>query len=142
MNARSTQDFAQRAVEGLMASSELPAFPRFLRLFHVCALLTACANSAPPKAAPGEQTYAEAIALICNVDREAHIQPDDNILQIDERRTDHLQARIKNPDAIYFYTIFRTQPPDQQSASLLKESQAQNQPTCPLAQHLKTTASD
>jgi hypothetical protein len=101
--------------------------------------LFACAEPGPPpgRAPEGGQSYEEAIALICNVDQAARIEADASVLDVAERRHDFLQERVKNPDGIYFYTIFRTQGPREQAASLRSEVREHRLKGCALADALE-----
>lgn len=111
-----------------------------MRVLHVLTALCAlgCAESAPQPVAPkGEQTYEQAISLICNVDRELNLDASADVLDVAERRHEFLHERVKNPDGIYYYTIFRTQDPAQQAGSLRQEARELELRGCPLADSLE-----
>ena len=70
----------------------------------------------------GESTYRDAIATLCGVDEAIGASTDIDVLELAERRHDYLQAHVKHPDGIYFYTLFRTQGPKEQAAGLKNEA--------------------
>jgi hypothetical protein len=105
----------------------------------LCLSPLTCAEPAPPpsQSAPGGQSYKDAIHMICNVDHAVALDADASILDVAERRHDYLQERVKNPDGIYYYTIFRTQDPLQQAASLRHEAREIRLQSCALADSLE-----
>ena len=60
------------------------------------------------------QTYRDAVATLCSVDEAIGAGSDTDVLELAERRHEYLQAHVKHPDGIYFYTLFRTQGPKEQ----------------------------
>jgi len=105
--------------------------------------LIACAEPSPPprETGIGGQTYKDAIGLICNVDQAVQLDADASILDVAELRHEYLQERVKNPDGIYYYTIFRTQDPLQQAASLRHEAREIRLRGCVLADSLERAGS-
>ena len=112
---------------------------RLSRPIVVSLPLFACAEPGPPpsQAPSGGQSYKDAISLICNVDREAQVDADASVLDLAQRRHEFLQDNVKNPDGIYYYTIFRTQGPDEQAGSLRSEARDHRLKGCPLADALE-----
>ncbi len=100
-------------------------------------LVFACASQPRPaqSSSPG-QSYAAAIRQICEVD--SHIAPEenDNELEQGQLREDYILAHTENPDAIYFVTLWRTKPPEEQARSLREEAKAQGLGECALTEAL------
>jgi len=113
--------------------------PRFVRSAAVLlTFVSACAE--PEKDAANVpdngQTYRNAIATICAVDDAIGAGQDTDVLELAGRRHEYLEAHVKHPDGIYFYTLFRTQGPKEQSAALKTEAASVKLPTCALADTL------
>jgi hypothetical protein len=93
------------------------------------------AESPEPTAGP-EQSYESALRIVCNVDRLGNVNNADP-LEESAQRQDYLASNIKNPDAIYFLTVFRTRPAQDQSDLLSREAATQNVTPCPLVTALR-----
>jgi len=104
----------------------------------VCvALAWGCAAHPPPEdeaPAPGPG-YAASLQLICDVDRLSGADPNDPLEQ-SRVREDYLLEHVKDPDGIYFLTVFRTKDEKQQSELLAKESASAGIRRCPLVASL------
>ena len=87
------------------------------------------------------QTYRDAVATLCSVNEAIGAGSDRNILELANRRHEYLQAHVKHPEGIYFYTLFRTQGPKEQSAALKKEQGRVKLAKCALADTLAAEAS-
>jgi hypothetical protein len=87
------------------------------------------------------QTYRDAVATLCSVDEAIGAGSDTDVLELAERRHEYLQAHVKHPDGIYFYTLFRTEGPKEQSAALKKEQARVKLAKCALADTLAAEAS-
>lgn len=99
--------------------------PSFLRAFAVLSVFfSACAEPQKDSANVPDngQTYRDAVATLCSVDEAIALASDADILEVADRRHEYLQSHVKHPDGIYFYTLFRTQGPKEQSAALRKEA--------------------
>jgi len=110
-------------------------------LFLVSLLLVlpvlACATEAPPKSPPrDEQSYEEAIRIICDVDARASVDAED-VLGASGARQEFLIDHVKNSDGIYFLTLFRVNGPKEQSAMLEKEAAEVKIGSCPLVRTLR-----
>lgn len=100
-------------------------------------LFLACASQSRPVAPAVEgQSYAEALRLICDVDRHVTIPEGASELEIGQLRDDYIVENTKNPDAIYFVTVWRTKPPAERASLLDKEAQNQKVKDCTLASRL------
>jgi hypothetical protein len=99
--------------------------------------LIACGPEPPPRSPPREeQSYAESIRIICEVDRLANADPED-VLGVSAAREECLIAHVKNGDGIYFLTLFRVNGPKEQIAMLQKEASDAKITSCPLLATLR-----
>jgi hypothetical protein len=108
-------------------------------------LLFACAcggGSTPPAAPAGGQSYADAIELICRVDSRAGLGDVEDPIDLAQKRHTWLDEHIKNPDAIYSYTLWRVKPPREQAAALREEAKTASVGACPLADSLASEPGD
>ncbi len=102
-----------------------------------------CASRATSPAAPaGGQSYADAIGLICRVDSLAGLADVKDPIDLGQKRHTWLDEHIKNPDAIYFYTLWRVKPPREQATALLEEAKSASVGVCPLADSLASEPGD
>lgn len=110
----------------------------------VCALclgLGACAASQSSSEEPSTgQSYAQALGMMCDVDRLAGVDGSDP-LEASSARENYLLANVENPDGIYFLTIFRSKGGNEQAKLLADEARRQGLPRCALADQLKADAS-
>jgi hypothetical protein len=83
-----------------------------------------------------EQSYADAIRMICEVDQRTDADPDD-VLGVSAAREEYLIARVKNGDGIYFLTLFRVNGPKEQAVMLEKEASGAKITSCPLLATLR-----
>lgn len=115
-----------------------PISVRSSRLLAVLSCMVwACASQSRPVAPAVEgQTYAEALRLICDVDRHVTIPDGATELDAGQLRDDYIVENTKNPDAIYFVTVWRTKPPAERANLLDKEAKDQKLADCPLASQL------
>ena len=107
-------------------------------------VFSACAEPEkdPANVPDNGQTYRDAIRTLCGVDEAIGLASDADILEVADRRHEYLQAHVKHPDGIYFYTLFRTQGPKEQSAGLHKEAQGLGLARCALADELAAEGND
>ncbi len=108
-------------------------------------LLVGCSSGTarPPATEPtGGQTYAEAISLLCQVDARAGLSGTEDPIELGQKRHAWLSERIKNPDGIYFYTLWRVKPPREQADTLRHEAKEAGLGACALAESLAHEASD
>jgi hypothetical protein len=85
------------------------------------------------------QTYTEAIQLVCDVDARVGVPEGTSELELGQMREDYIIENTKNPDAIFFATVWRTKPPREQAALLKREALAQKIPVCKLVQRLEAS---
>jgi hypothetical protein len=120
--------------------------PSFMRMhatnaFVLMALtLSGCGASSgpakPPEPKP-EQSYEEAIALMCDVDRRAGLDPASDPIDVGQKRSDWLADHVKNPDAIYLRTMLSVQSERQQGQALRAEAKGCGVGSCALADSLE-----
>ena len=116
-------------------------------LVRPCAVLvlafSACAEPEKDRANVPDngQTYRDAIATLCAVDEAIGAGSDTDVLELADRRHEYLQSHVKHPDGIYFYTLFRTQGPKEQSAALRKEAADLKLSSCAFADTLEKEVS-
>ena len=108
----------------------------------VCMVLASACSSQKKAEEPKDtngQSFEEAMTLVCHVDE--HIAADDaDPLELDQRRSDFLQDRIKNPDAIYHHTLWRTKSNVERAKTIRKLSREAHVKSCPYADHLEEEA--
>jgi len=121
-----------------------------LQSLPLCALLvTSCAPAQPPEDPDSAnvdpsardssgQSYAEAIATVCDADRLAGADPNDP-LQAARLRDEYLVEHVKNADGIYFLTLFRSKAGSDQVDSLAREAKAAKVARCPLIDTLRAS---
>jgi hypothetical protein len=119
-----------------MSSFIRSSLPLLLLVVSSCAEPQVDAANVPDNG----QTYRNAIATICAVDAAVGAGSDTGVLELAERRHEYLQAHVKHPDGIYFYTLFRTQGPKEQSAALEKEAARVKLESCALGDTLAAEA--
>jgi hypothetical protein len=105
-------------------------------------VFAACAEPEkdPANVPDNGQTYRDAIATLCSVDEAIGAGSDTDVLELAERRHEYLQGHVKHPEGIYFYTLFRTQGPKEQSAALKQEATSVKLAKCALADTLAVEA--
>jgi hypothetical protein len=130
-----------KAALSLGVESPMPSLPRAV-LFLVV-VVSACAEPEkdPANVPDNGQTYRDAIRTLCGVDEAIGLASDADILEVADRRHEYLQAHVKHPDGIYFYTLFRTQGPKEQSAGLHEEAKGLGLARCTLADTLAAEGS-
>jgi hypothetical protein len=102
--------------------------------------LCACAEApCPEPAAPDTsgQSYREAIALMCDVDRRAGIDETTDPLERAGIRSDYIQTHVKNADGIEYRTYFSVKPSTDQAKSLDDEAKGVGITRCALASTLR-----
>ena len=124
---------------------------RFARVCVVLAPLlavSACNSgaTAPPRSPDDEEpapaalrsdpAYRADIELICNVDAAIGAEQLDPI-EAEQKREDFLVERVKQPDAIYFLTLFRTKPEPERGEMLDERVRELKLASCPLRDRLK-----
>lgn len=101
----------------------------------------ACASQQRPITPITEgQSYAEAIRLICEVDRRLQGADSATEIELGQLRQDYIIENTQNPDAIYFVTVWRTKPPAEQSVMLAQQAVEQEVSDCELAKRLAEAA--
>ena len=117
------------------------------RLIPCALLVTSCAPAQPPEDPDSAnvnpsardssgQSYAEAIATMCDADRHSGADPNDP-LQTAEARDKYMVEHVKNADGIYFLTLFRSKAGIEQVDSLAREASVSKIARCPLVDTLR-----
>ena len=104
-------------------------------------LVVACAYTAPPPTDPEfrGQTYPQAMAAFCDVDKLAGVNKEDDPFEVGRQRTEWIRANVENPDGIYLRTILSTKGPADQAKDLREEAKEVGLNTCALADDLEKT---
>jgi hypothetical protein len=96
-----------------------------------------CAQRVEPQTPdPSGQTYAQAIAMICDVDRLAGLS-DDDPLSLGQRRSAWLGEHVNNADGIYFRTTLSVKGADDQAKALRDEARRVALEKCGLADSIE-----
>jgi len=105
-------------------------------------LVSACAETQedPANVPDNGQTYRDAVATMCSVDEAIGANGDTDVLELADRRHEYLQAHVKHPDGIYFYTLFRMRGPKEQATALREEALGVKLAECALADTLLAEA--
>ncbi len=107
-------------------------------IFVIVVLSLGCSSTPKPRAPAQEgQSYEEAIALVCEVDKQAGIQSDADLITLGQERTSFVKAHVENPDGIYFVTLASVKTPQEQAAALREEAQKTGLRGCPLSDNLE-----
>lgn len=110
----------------------------YVRLALGCLVLVGCSAEKPePKPPPSGQSFEAAMELVCNVDRHIGVTDESDPLELDQKRSDFLQSRIKNPDVIYHQTLWRVQSNLQRSKTIRDLSCQAELSECPYADALE-----
>lgn len=100
-----------------------------------------CQASAPeaksPENAEGKQSYAQAIALMCDVDKLGSIDAGEDPMNAGQKRSDWLSGRVDNPDGIYFRTLLAVKTAEEQAAALRDEAKKSGLGGCALSDSLE-----
>lgn len=99
--------------------------------------LACVADKPPPKASNNGQSFEAAMKLVCHVDDHVGISAGDDPLELDQRRADFLQSRVKNPEVIYHQTLWRVQATTQRAKTIRELSAQARLSSCPYADALE-----
>lgn len=111
--------------------------------------VNSCAPTQPPEDPDGTnvtdpsardssgQSYAEAIAIMCDADRLSGAEPSDP-LQAATTRDEYLVGHVKNADGIYFLTLFRSKAGPEQADALACQAEASKLAKCALVDTLRS----
>ena len=113
-------------------------------LSALCVVLSSCGPRSAPEtpANDGGQPYREAMQLICEVDQRAGLTAVDDPLELGQRRSDFLNERVKNPDAIEFRTLISVRSERDQAQALRAEAKHAGLARCALADSIESAATD
>lgn len=123
--------------------------PLPLTLTAFALLVTFCAPAQPPEDPDGAnvvdpsardssgQSYAEAIATLCDAEKLSGADPSDP-LQAATTRDEYLVDHVRNADGIYFLTVFRSKAGPDQADALAREAKASKLARCALVDTLRS----
>lgn len=105
----------------------------------LAAALAGCGYSEQPVKSPeyAGQSYPEAVRVLCDVDRLAGINAEDDPLAAGRQRTEFIQSHVENPDGIYFRTMISVKGASEQAADLRAEAKEAGLSGCALADDLE-----
>ena len=110
---------------------------RKLLVAVVVLLLPACTRPEPAAPAVQGQTYAQAVAIVCDVDRLAGITAAEaDPLALGQQRTEYVNAHVENPDGIYLRTMLSVKGAAEQATMLRAEAKKAGMSRCALADAL------
>jgi hypothetical protein len=92
----------------------------------------------PKEPEPSGQTYAEALRVMCDVDELGGISSDDPF-EAARKRTEIIQAKVENGDAIYLRTMLSVKGAAEQATELRSEAKEAGIGQCALADDLEKT---
>ncbi len=97
-----------------------------------------CGPSQEAKEPKYEQTLPESLHMMCDVDRLASLDPEEDPISIEASRYDWLFERVKHPDAIELLTLLRVEANATKAEMLrasLKKVESKRAAQCPLADY-------
>lgn len=101
--------------------------------------LAGCGVAAqPPPEAPAanQQSFAEAVKMLCDVDALAGLSADEDLLAVGQKRSEWLAEKIENPDGIYLKTMLSVKGAEDQAAAMREEARKVGLPRCALAESI------
>lgn len=103
-------------------------------------IITGCGYNMPEAKEPDHsgQSYAEALRVMCDVDKVGSIAEDDPF-EAGRKRGEVISANVLNGDAIYFRTMLSVKGAAEQAADLRKEAKDCGIDRCALADNLEKT---
>jgi hypothetical protein len=98
-----------------------------------------CGAAAPALEVPpaSAQTFADAIGIICDVDRLAGLSVDEDVLAIGQKRSEWLADRIENPDGIELRTRLSVKSPEEQAVTIRAKAREVGLASCTLADSIE-----
>jgi hypothetical protein len=104
--------------------------------------ISGCAGAAqaPPPELAETQSFADAIKMLCDVDKLAGLSADDDLLGVGQKRSEWLADKIENPDGIYFKTILSVKPAEDQASAMREQAKKVGIERCALADSIEEHA--
>ena len=100
--------------------------------------LSACVATPGPRAPePPGQSFAAAVAMMCDVDRQAGLSADADPLGVGARRTAWITDKVDNPDAIELRTLLSVKGAAEQAQMLRARAKGCGVGACALADSLE-----
>jgi hypothetical protein len=99
--------------------------------------LSACsvAEAQPPRA-PG-QCYADALAVMCDVDHLAGVDPDADPITVGQKRTEWIEGHAENPDSIELRVLMSVKGASEQATMLRAQARQAGIASCALADSME-----
>ncbi|WP_437323950.1 hypothetical protein [Sorangium sp. So ce381] len=112
--------------------------PHPLLALFVPAFLSACSKAPEAKApAPGGQTFSEAVAMMCDVDSRAGLDPEADPISVGQMRSAWIAEHVESPDGIELRTMLSVKGAAEQGAMLRDEARKAGIARCALADSLE-----
>ncbi len=109
-------------------------------LLALCSF-TAC--SAPTAQEPeADAEYARSMSQVCEVDKMAGLNPENNLIGIDGERHDWLIENVRHPDAIELITLLRVESAAKRAQMLREATKRADLRQCSLADFYEHAAAD
>ncbi len=97
-------------------------------------------TDAPSKPGPSGQTYAQAVQVVCDVDRLAELDPGEPDELADAKRLSYLEKAVDNPDGIELRTLLSVKFGNDRECLLRDAQQEAKLASCKLADRTKREA--
>ncbi|WP_437851304.1 hypothetical protein [Sorangium sp. So ce363] len=112
--------------------------PNPLSPLLLSAFLSACSSAPEAKVpAPGGQTFPEAVAMMCDVDRRAGLDPEADPISVGQMRSAWIGEHVESPDGIELRTMLSVKGAAEQGAMLREEAKKTGLARCALADSLE-----
>ncbi|WP_438038449.1 hypothetical protein [Sorangium sp. So ce128] len=112
--------------------------PNPLSPLLLSAFLSACSSAPEAKVpAPGGQTFPEAVAMMCDVDRRAGLDPEADPISVGQMRSAWIAEHVESPDGIELRTMLSVKGAAEQGAMLREEAKKTGLARCALADSLE-----
>ncbi|WP_438032308.1 hypothetical protein [Sorangium sp. So ce204] len=112
--------------------------PQLLFPLLLLTSLSACSSAPEAKApAPGGQTFPEAVAMMCDVDTRAGLDPEADPISVGQMRSAWIGEHVESPDGIELRTMLSVKGAAEQGAMLREEAKKAGLARCALADSLE-----
>lgn len=116
--------------------------PTSLSFLSLLLVLPACATAPEPRTvAPAGQTFPDAVAMLCDVDRLAGITAEGEPLSVGVKRTAWIAEHVENPDGIELRTLLSVKGAEEQAKMLRERASSIGLTRCALADSMEKTGS-
>lgn len=112
--------------------------PQLLFPLLLLTSLSGCSQAPEAKVpAPGGQTFPEAVAMMCDVDRRAGLDPEADPISVGQMRSAWIAEHVESPDGIELRTMLSVKGAAEQGAMLREEAKKAGIARCALADALE-----